>query len=130
MAREKRIDVVRRLFQFWLGVMGKDPKRTILSPTRQRKIEGRLKDGYADPEGMIKEAILGCAGSDFHMARGRYHGQKRYNDIELICRSPEKLEAFAERHQEAQQRRAKRRADEQAMPWDQQEATPGDETRH
>uniref|UniRef100_A0A6M3M057 Uncharacterized protein n=1 Tax=viral metagenome TaxID=1070528 RepID=A0A6M3M057_9ZZZZ len=119
MIKEKRTIVVERLFQFWLDIMGKNPKRTVLSTKRRRKIEDRLKEGWDDPERMIRDAIKGCYHSDFHMGRGRHSSRRKtYNDLELICRDAEHVEAFVERYDEHQKQHAQHLTDDQAYPWE------------
>ena len=61
-----------------------------LTAKRKRAISGRIKEGYTIND--ITQAIEGCASSPFHM--GNNDRQTQYNDIELICRSGEKLEYF------------------------------------
>lgn len=83
---------VRRAFDRWLNVMGKNPKTTKLTPERRRAIQARLKEGYTVDR--IMRAIDGCANSDFHMARGEHQHGRRFNDLTLICRSGSKIEEF------------------------------------
>lgn len=78
---------VHEVFDYWCRVMGKE--RAKLSGKRKAKITTRLKS-YTVEE--IKSAIDGCARSDFHM--GKNDNGTAYNDIELICRSDEKIEFF------------------------------------
>jgi len=77
----------REVFEHWKKVMnypGAD-----YSPTRQTRIENRLKKYTAD---QIREAIDNCSKSPFNM--GENDRNTKYDDIELICRSSEKLERF------------------------------------
>ena len=83
---------VKRLFDYWILTIGKDPKKTKLTAKRSKVIEARLKEGYT-PEDIAK-AIEGCASSEYHM--GNNDQGAIYNDIELICRSGEKVENFAQ----------------------------------
>lgn len=83
-------DAVSAVFGHWLTVMAKDPGRWRLTPERRRKIEGRLKDGYAVAD--LKAAIDGCAKSPFHM--GENDSGSLYNDLELICRNGTHVEKF------------------------------------
>lgn len=82
---------VRRVFEHWVRTMSR-PITVKLTPERRQKIQQRLRDGYTASD-MIK-AIDGCAGSDFHMARGEYRGGKKYDDLTLILRNGSKLEWF------------------------------------
>jgi len=77
----------QEIFDYWVLVMGKDPKRTKLSTERRKKINDRLKD-YSI--GDIKQAIDGCRSNEYNMQNG-------YNDIELICRNSAKLESYRDR---------------------------------
>jgi hypothetical protein len=61
-----------------------------LTPKRKKAISGRLKEGYTVDE--IRAAIDGCSRDPFSM--GQNDRQTVYNDIELICRTGEKLESF------------------------------------
>lgn len=78
-----------QLFEFWKTTMSLNGS-TKLTPKRAQKITQRLKDGYTIER--IQNAIRGCAMSPFHM--GQNDQKTFYNDIELICRSGEKVEAF------------------------------------
>ena len=80
------------IFDYWLKVMNKNPKRAILNDKRKKAIKARLKEGYTI-EG-IMEAIDGCRLDPFSM--GQNNRGKAYNDIELICRDGSKLEHFQE----------------------------------
>lgn len=77
-----------RIFSFWRNNLPVGKAR--LTPKRKKKIEDRLKDGYSEQE--IKKAITGCSLSPFHM--GDNENETFYVDLELICRSSEKLEYF------------------------------------
>jgi uncharacterized protein YdaU (DUF1376 family) len=81
---------VERLFEYWKVVMTK-PKAK-LTPKRAKAIGDRLKQGYSPDD--ISKAIEGCASSEYH--QGKNDNSTVYNDIELICRSGEKIEAFTE----------------------------------
>ena len=78
----------KEIFEFWCETMSKN--RSAFSPKRKKVIEARLKDGYPIDE--IKTAIINCSNTPHNM--GRNENNKEYNDIELICRSSEKLEQF------------------------------------
>jgi hypothetical protein len=78
------------VFEHWREVM--DKPRAQLTEDRRRKIRARLAEGYDVPR--CREAIDGCARSDFHM--GRQPGQPtEHNDLTLIMRTGSKLEWFA-----------------------------------
>ena len=76
------------IFNYWAQKTGKH--RAKFTKGREKRIKDRLKEGYSLKE--IKDAIDGCMASQFHM--GGNPQNKLYNDIELICRSGEKLESF------------------------------------
>ena len=80
---------VKMVFDHWVAVMGKNPKRTELDDNRKRLITKALKNySVAD----LKQAIDGCAASQFHMGQNR--DKKKYNGLELILRNSEKIEGF------------------------------------
>ncbi len=64
--------------------------RSAFSPKRKKVIIDRLKEGYTPTD--IETAITNCSNTPHNM--GQNSNNKKYNDIELICRSPEKLEGF------------------------------------
>lgn len=67
-------------------------RRSRADEKRIAAIRGRLRDGFSETE--IKQAILGCSYSRFHM--GQNDAGIRYNDITLICRNAAKIEQFLE----------------------------------
>lgn len=77
-----------RLFDFWRAKTGHQNAQ----PTRdrERRVVARLREGYTEQQ--IQRGILGCARSDWH--RGENPEGRRYDDLELICRSGSKLEKF------------------------------------
>lgn len=83
------IDVLRA-FNHWMAKT--EHPAAILTEGRRALIKARLKEGYAVDR--IIRAIDGCAASDFHMARGQFQGRRRYDDLNLICRTGAKLEEF------------------------------------
>lgn len=76
---------VLEIFEFWVGTFGKDRNKTKLSNIRKRKIVQRLEQGYTVDD--IKNAIVGCSKSDYHL-----NGE--YTDIELICRDEVHIDRF------------------------------------
>ena len=90
---EKKVnsDSVDEVFKYWKSVMGKT-EQTQLTPKRLKNIKARLKDNYNIE--MIKQAIDGCKISPHH--QGQNNQNKKYDDIELICRTGENIENFAE----------------------------------
>lgn len=83
---------VSQLFDFWKATMSLNGK-TLLTPKRKRLISDRLREGYTIER--IQNAIRGCAASAFHSGQNDTH--TTYNDIELICRSGEKVEFFEQK---------------------------------
>lgn len=78
---------VGRVFRYWQRVM--DHAQSQLSPKRERLIKARLKDSTLDE---LRQAIDGCKASAWHM--GANDSGQRYDDIALICRDREHVEAF------------------------------------
>lgn len=76
------------VFEFWKTTF--NSQKTVLTEKRKKKIEARLEQGYSVED--IKLAITNCSKSDYHM--GKNERGTIYNDIELICREPEKLDRF------------------------------------
>lgn len=81
---------VIEIFQYWRDTMKKNPATTKITPKRDKAIKQRLKDGYTVEA--IKTAIHNCSLDPYSM--GQNNRNKPFNDIELICRSGEKLEFF------------------------------------
>ena len=80
---------VSQVFEYWVKAMKKTAS-TKLTVNRKKKIAARLKEGYSVDD--ILKAIDGCARSPHHM--GANDTGSIYDDLELICRSGEKLEQF------------------------------------
>jgi len=81
-----------QIFIYWCKVMCKDVNERF-TPKAERAVQARLKEGYSVED--IKQAIDGCAGTDFYM--GRLPGKpKKHNRLDLICRDKEKLDDFIE----------------------------------
>jgi len=81
---------VRVIFDYWCLVMNKNGSAK-LTPKRKKCVTDRLKQGYSVEQ--IKLAIDGCARSDHHS--GKNQSGTVYDDLELICRSGEKVEQFS-----------------------------------
>lgn len=79
---------VAELFEYWQDQC--DHPQAKLTPDRRRKIGARLREGYT-PE-QIRQAIDGAARAAFVNDDG-----KKFDDIELICRTGAKLELFIDR---------------------------------
>lgn len=78
------------VFNYWLLVMNKDSLKSKLTDKRSKAIKARIKEGYSVE--VIKQAVDGCRRDAFSM--GVNDRGKPFNDIELICRTGEKLESF------------------------------------
>jgi hypothetical protein len=89
-------DAVHPIFDFWRVATGRNAS-TKFSPKRQRAIRARLKEGWT-PE-QLRRAIAGCAGSDWHMKRGRWANREGgpKTDLTLILADAEHVEDFAGR---------------------------------
>jgi hypothetical protein len=81
-------DAVAVVFEHWAAVMAVNG--AVLSPKRRRAVDGRLADGY--DVAALKEAIDGCAKTPHNM--GQNDRGTKFNDLELICRSPENVDRF------------------------------------
>jgi uncharacterized protein YdaU (DUF1376 family) len=77
---------ILEVFEHWKTVFNKN-SATKLDDKRKTKIAARLKDGYTVDQ--IKQAINGCAASEYHV-------QHHHTDIELICRDAVKIDKFIE----------------------------------
>lgn len=80
---------VLEIFNHWKAVM-KKTNSSRLTKEREKKIKLRLKDGYTVDE--IKQAIDGCSMTPHNM--GQNENGKKYDDIELICRTGTHVERF------------------------------------
>lgn len=72
----------REVFEHWCSVMQKRTN-TIFSKDRQAKVKARLREGYTVDQ--LKEAITGYTHIPFNM--GDNADNRRWDDLELICRS-------------------------------------------
>ena len=77
------------VFEFWKTTFNKTGT-VKLTDKRKKNIHDRIKDGYTLDD--IKAAITGCSMSAHHM--GKNDTGAIYDDIELICRTGDKLEKF------------------------------------
>jgi hypothetical protein len=76
------------LFAYWQEKCGHPAAK--LTADRRSSIQTRLKEGYTADQ--IRQAIDGAAKAPYVNDQG-----KRFDDVELICRSGSKLEDFIER---------------------------------
>ena len=80
--------MVSNVFEHWKNIM--QHPRARLDEKRDKLIRDRLRDGYTEQD--VKDAIDGCALSDFHM--GQNDHRQKYNDITLICRDALHVDKF------------------------------------
>jgi len=83
------------LFNFWVDTTKQDKQRTKLTRIRKYKLNQRLfveKDSTVEE---IKLAIVGCGLDEWSM--GKNERNRPFNDLELICRSRDKIEFFMEK---------------------------------
>lgn len=87
----QQADDSQLIFDYWCLVMKKTGAAKF-TPERKKAVAARISEGYSVDH--IKQAIDGCARSDYHMARD---GKNKtiYDDLELICRTGSNLEKFA-----------------------------------
>ena len=84
-------DPVRRVFDHWVFMLGKNPRRCALGMER-RKVIRRALELY--DEEVLLLAIEGCASSAWHA--GENDRETVYQDIELILRNERQVERFCE----------------------------------
>lgn len=82
---------VQEVFGYWQAVM--DHPQARLDTKRRRAIAARLKEGYTVEQ--LKAAITGCKASAWHQGQNDRH--QVFDDIELICRDAQRVEAFLTR---------------------------------
>jgi uncharacterized protein YdaU (DUF1376 family) len=80
------------IFEHWVWTMGKSAS-TKFTPKRKKNVNARLKEGYTPDQ--IKKGVDNCRADSWHMGANDNH--TAYNDLELICRTPEKLEFFIDK---------------------------------
>lgn len=113
-AQSAKADIVSELFAHWCEVMNKNPNSSKLTPKRRKAIKARLDDGYSIDD--IRKAILGCSQDKFSM--GENDRKKPFNDIELICRTGDKLESFRDSYRPVKQQKQLQSQPEQSTKLD------------
>ena len=111
----KRVsEEVQEVFAYWQQILGH--KHSVLDAKRIKAIERALKH-YRSVD-VCKQAIDGCARSDFHMGRDPKSHGRVHDDITLIFRDAEHTERFLKMKasgpdllHETPQQRAERKAD-------------------
>lgn len=105
---------VRQVFDHWVFMLGRDPRRCALGPSRRQVIERALRL-YPDSRIGVELCVLavdGCAASAWH-AGANQHG-RTYQDLETILADERRIERLAAQGErvraacEAQARRAQR----------------------
>lgn len=91
-----------RVFQHWVFMLHKNPRRCALGPTRRRAIDRALQ---LYDEDTLLLAIEGCAASPWHA--GENDRDREFNGIELILRDEAHIERFAEDGERLRDRAAK-----------------------
>jgi hypothetical protein len=99
-AAEDRVarDMAAFAFDYWRAKL--DHGDAVYSPSRAELIKRRISEGWDRDRPLwglsrVLYAIDGCRRSDFHMNKGPRANGKKYDSIELICRSTDKVEDFA-----------------------------------
>lgn len=112
---------VQRVFDHWVYMLGKNPRRTALGPDRRKAIQRALS--LYDEETILL-AIEGCAADPWH--RGENDRQREFADLCLILRDEAHIERFAADGEALRERLAREQQREQAR---RQQATqaPADE---
>jgi hypothetical protein len=90
-AAEQPKSAADRLFDHWVFMLGKNPLRTKMGPTRRKVIERAL--ALYEDEDTLMLAIEGCAASRWHA--GENDRGRPFDDIELILRDESHVERFA-----------------------------------
>ncbi|SER37384.1 MULTISPECIES: hypothetical protein [Pseudomonas] len=88
-AKADRQALVAKIFEHWRTVC--ETKTSRLDAKRTKIIEKALEEYTVE---QVIGAISGCSKSDFHMARNKYKGAKKYIDLSLIFRDAEHTERF------------------------------------
>jgi len=81
---------VHEIFEFWKETMGSQKSK--IDEKRKKSILAAMKIGYSVRD--ICDAISGCAKDSFSM--GQNDRNKKFNDINLICRDAEHIDKFIE----------------------------------
>lgn len=84
-------DPTRRIFQHWLDMLGKSPRRCKLGPVRRQAINAAL---VLYDEDQVCMAIEGCAADAW--CAGDNPARREFTDLEWILRSESSIERFSE----------------------------------
>jgi hypothetical protein len=102
MALSNASAAVVRIFDHWVYMLGKNPKRCALGPTR-RKVIAKALELY--DEDTILLAVEGCATDPWHL--GENDRGTEYTDLEMILRDEAHIERFAAKGEVARERAEK-----------------------
>ena len=84
-------DPAQRIFEHWVWMLGKNPRRTAFGPARRKSVDRALSLYDADT---LLLAIDGCAASAWH--NGENDRARPFNDLDLILRDESHIERFAD----------------------------------
>ena len=101
----------QRVFGHWVFMLGKNPARCAMGPTRRKVIDAAL--GLYDEDTLLL-AIEGCAASAWHA--GENDRGRAFNDIELILRNEAHIERFAAEGEALREAAAQAQRAPQAAP--------------
>jgi len=87
---DEQSNAALEVFQYWMNETDRNQSHVQFTAKRRSRVLARLKEGRTVND--IKLAIDGCRASKFHS--GDNESGAKYDDLELICRSGEKLESF------------------------------------
>jgi len=94
---------IEDIFDYYRKKIGKHPRLYTFTDKRRKMGEKRWQEALSKANGneakarfLMEAAIDALADSDFHNARGKYAGGTKYNDWEIVFRSPEQFERFLE----------------------------------
>jgi hypothetical protein len=113
------------VFDHWVFMLAKNPRRCAFGPTRRRAVDKAL--ALYDLETLLL-AIEGCAASPWHA--GANDRDRAFDDLELILRDEAHIERFAADGERLRERAAaalEERARREAQAQQQHEATPSAE---
>lgn len=102
LGKKVNFNLVLEVFEYWKSTMGK--KRATLDIKRERDLRWAI--AVYSVEG-CKNAIDGCALSDFHMGKNKQ--KTAYNDVSVIFRDAEHVERFLELYDKEADKGGKRK---------------------
>ena len=112
---------VVRVYEHWVDMLGKNPRRCALGPTR-RKVIARALELY--DEDTILLAVEGCATDPWHL--GDNDRGTEYTDLEMILRDEAHIERFAAKGEAVRERAEREHARQQQAAHTAALHKPGD----